>query len=61
MAKTSPPPTSTNGNQFFIVAGSEGESLPPDYALFGQVTAGQDVVNKINADGDSTDDGTPTR
>jgi cyclophilin family peptidyl-prolyl cis-trans isomerase len=54
MAKTSTAPNGTSSNQFFIVAGSEGESLPPDYALFGQVTAGQDVVNKINADGPPT-------
>jgi cyclophilin family peptidyl-prolyl cis-trans isomerase len=61
MAKTSAAPNGTSSNQFFIVAGSEGESLPPDYALFGQVTSGQDVVNKINADGDSSDDGTPPK
>ena len=61
MAKTSAAANGTSSNQFFIVAGSEGESLPPDYALFGQVTAGQDVVNKINADGDSSDDGTPPK
>jgi cyclophilin family peptidyl-prolyl cis-trans isomerase len=61
MAKTSAAANGTSSNQFFIVAGSEGESLPPDYALFGQVTSGQDVVNKINADGDSADDGTPPK
>ena len=59
MAKTSAAPNGTSSNQFFIVAGSEGESLPPDYALFGQVTAGQDVVDKINADGNANDNGTP--
>jgi len=59
MAKTISAPNGTSSNQFFIVAGNEGETLPPDYALFGQVTSGQDVVNKINADGDSSDNGTP--
>ncbi|MGO9029825.1 MAG: peptidylprolyl isomerase [Acidimicrobiales bacterium] len=59
MAKTSAAPNGTSSNQFFIVAGSEGETLPPDYALFGQVTSGQSVVQAINADGDSSDDGTP--
>jgi cyclophilin family peptidyl-prolyl cis-trans isomerase len=49
---------STNGSQFFIVAGPEGESLPPDYVLFGQVTKGMSVVEKINQDGSSS--GTPT-
>jgi cyclophilin family peptidyl-prolyl cis-trans isomerase len=48
----------TNGSQFFIVAGSEGESLQPNYSLFGTVTSGMDVVDKINAAGSSS--GTPT-
>ena len=61
MAKTSAAPNGTSSNQFFIVAGSEGESLPADYALFGQVTSGQDVVDRINADGDASDDGTPPK
>ena len=51
----------TNGSQFFIVAGPEGESLPPSYTLFGKVTAGEDVVAKINAGGAPASDsqGTP--
>ena len=61
MAKTSSAPNGTSSNQFFIVAGSEGESLPPDYALFGQVTSGQSVVDQINAEGDASDDGTPPK
>ncbi len=48
----------TNGSQFFIVAGVQGESLSPNYTLFGKVTAGMDVVSKINAAGASS--GTPT-
>jgi cyclophilin family peptidyl-prolyl cis-trans isomerase len=51
MAKTSAAPSGTTSNQFFIVAGTQGESLPPQYALFGQVTSGQDVVQKVNAAG----------
>jgi cyclophilin family peptidyl-prolyl cis-trans isomerase len=51
MAKTSAAPPGTTSNQFFIVAGAQGESLPPQYALFGQVTGGLDVVQKINANG----------
>jgi cyclophilin family peptidyl-prolyl cis-trans isomerase len=58
MAKTSAAPSGTSSNQFFIVAGKEGESLPPQYALFGQVISGQSVVQAINADGSSS--GTPT-
>ena len=57
MAKTGSAAAGTSSNQFFIVAGSQGESLPPDYALFGQVTSGQSVVEAINADGSSS--GTP--
>ena len=48
----------TNGSQFFIVAGPQGENLTPNYTLFGKVTSGMDVVNKINAAGSSS--GTPT-
>jgi cyclophilin family peptidyl-prolyl cis-trans isomerase len=43
----------TGGSQFFIVAGSEGESLPNTYSLFGHVTSGMSVVDKINAEGSS--------
>ncbi len=52
---------STNGSQFFIVAGAEGETLAPYYALFGQVTSGLNVVQQINAGGSasSSETGTP--
>jgi cyclophilin family peptidyl-prolyl cis-trans isomerase len=48
----------TNGSQFFIVAGTQGESLQPNYTLFGSVTSGMSVVAKINAAGASS--GTPS-
>jgi len=54
MAKTGQSPPGTTSNQFFIVAGPQGESLPPQYALFGQVTSGMNVVQAINADGSKT-------
>ncbi|MBM3665541.1 MAG: peptidylprolyl isomerase [Actinobacteria bacterium] len=38
----------TNGSQFFIVTGEQGAGLPPNYSLFGQVTKGQDVADKIS-------------
>ena len=41
----------TNGSQFFIITGSSGASLPPLYALFGQVVAGMDVVMAIEGVG----------
>lgn len=55
MANSGP---NTNGSQFFIVAGTQGETLAPSYTLFGKVTAGMDAVQKINAAGASS--GTPT-
>jgi cyclophilin family peptidyl-prolyl cis-trans isomerase len=63
MAKTGSAPNGTSSNQFFIVAGPNGESLPPDYALFGQVVSGESVVQAINADGNSNPsaNGTPPK
>jgi peptidyl-prolyl cis-trans isomerase B (cyclophilin B) len=46
MAKTGTEPAGTSGSQFFVVT-AEDAGLPPDYALLGKVTAGQDVVDKI--------------
>jgi cyclophilin family peptidyl-prolyl cis-trans isomerase len=37
----------TNGSQFFIVSGGSGGSLPPAYALFGQVVKGLDIVDAM--------------
>ena len=37
----------TGGSQFFIIYGPKGETLPPDYTIFGQVTKGLDVAKKI--------------
>lgn len=54
MANSGP---NTNGSQFFIIVGPQGKQLPPDYSLFGQVTSGMGVVNKIASDG--TPSGTP--
>jgi cyclophilin family peptidyl-prolyl cis-trans isomerase len=54
----------TNGSQFFIVTSDEGAKTlveavggTANYSLFGQVTAGMDVVKKIEADGAQS--GTP--
>ena len=46
MAKTGTEAAGTSGSQFFVVT-AEDAQLPPDYALLGKVTAGQDVVDKI--------------
>ena len=47
----------TNGSQFFIISGSDGVRLPPQYALFGAVVSGGEVVTAIDAIG--TRSGTP--
>ncbi|HWC11282.1 MAG TPA: peptidylprolyl isomerase [Acidimicrobiales bacterium] len=45
----------TNGSQFFIVSGDTGADLEPKYSLFGEVTAGLDVVEAIEALGNPDD------
>ncbi len=52
MANTGQP--HTGGSQWFIVAGSQGESLANSYSLFGHVTSGMSVVEKINAQGSAS-------
>jgi cyclophilin family peptidyl-prolyl cis-trans isomerase len=54
MANTGQP--NTGGSQWFIVAGAEGESLANSYSLFGHVTSGMSVVEKINAQGSASGD-----
>ena len=46
MAKTELEDPGTSGSQFFVVTGAHAQ-LPPDYALLGKVTKGQDVVDTI--------------
>jgi cyclophilin family peptidyl-prolyl cis-trans isomerase len=46
-AKTGSAPNGTFDSQFFIVTGPQGVALPPQYADFAHVTAGMDVVRKI--------------
>ncbi len=40
-----------SGDQFFIVAGPQGETLPNTYTLFGLVSSGENVVQTINQQG----------
>ena len=37
----------TNGSQFFLISGPSGASLPPQYALFGQIVKGLDVLEEM--------------
>jgi cyclophilin family peptidyl-prolyl cis-trans isomerase len=48
----------TNGSQFFIISGPDGAALPPQYALFGSVVSGGEVITAIDAVGSRS--GTPT-
>lgn len=57
MAKTEAEPRGAAGSQFFVVVSRE-VSLPPDYAVIGEVTSGFDVAARIGALGDAT--GVPT-
>jgi peptidyl-prolyl cis-trans isomerase B (cyclophilin B) len=60
MAKTQTDPAGTSGSQFFVVT-SDGVSLPPDYAVLGEVTDGMDTVEKIGKLGNPSDpSGAPT-
>ncbi len=55
MAKAGAEPPGASGSQFFVVT-AEDAQLPPDYALLGKVTAGQDVVDTIGvAETDGTE------
>ncbi len=59
MANTGSP--HTGGSQFFIVTGSQGETLPNTYSLFGQVVSGIKVVQTIQDEGNAnpSDNGVP--
>jgi peptidyl-prolyl cis-trans isomerase B (cyclophilin B) len=46
MAKGGNEPPGASGSQWFVVT-AEDAQLPPDYALLGKVTEGQDVVDRI--------------
>lgn len=55
MANSGP---NTNGSQFFVIQGPQGVALPAQYNLFGQVTRGENVVDKIaNAPAHAGSDG----
>ena len=60
MAKTAIEPPGRSGSQFFVVTAADA-GLPPEYALLGEVSSGEDVVDRIAKLGDpaSGDAGTP--
>jgi peptidyl-prolyl cis-trans isomerase B (cyclophilin B) len=54
MAKTGAEPPGTSGSQFFVVTGADA-ALPPEYAVVGKVNGGLDVVERIGALGDASE------
>lgn len=60
-AKAGTDPNGTFDSQFFIVTGTQGTQLPPQYARFGRVVSGMDVAQKIEALAPATGDGPPTQ
>jgi peptidyl-prolyl cis-trans isomerase B (cyclophilin B) len=60
MAKAAIEPAGRSGSQFFVVVAADA-GLPPQYAVLGHVSSGQDVVRRIASLGDpeSGDRGTP--
>ena len=59
MAKTAVEPPGRSGSQFFVVTAADA-GLPPDYALLGEVSSGEDVVDRIAELGDPAS-GEPAR
>lgn len=49
MAKAGADPPGSSGSDFFLVPGSEAESLPPDYAVLGKVVSGLEVLEEIQS------------
>src|SRR3954463_4165162 len=45
----------TNGSQFFLVY--KDTQLPPNYTIFGQITKGLDILEKVAAAGEDTGNG----
>ena len=60
-AKTGSEAAGTAGSQFFIVTGSNGSSLPADYAVIGTVASGQKVAKTIEKLAPSSGDGALTK
>ena len=59
MARTADPETG-NGGQFFIVYGDSELPDPDGYTVFGTVTAGLDIVDRVAAQGVASSSGSPT-
>ncbi|MEO6571606.1 MAG: peptidylprolyl isomerase [Ilumatobacteraceae bacterium] len=52
----------TNGSQFFIITGSDGAALPPNYSFFGQAKPGQEAtIAALDAAGSTVNNGVPPK
>jgi cyclophilin family peptidyl-prolyl cis-trans isomerase len=60
MAKTQIDDPGTSGSQFYVVIGPDAQ-LPPEYALLGKVTSGQNVVDQIGVQPTDQTNPDPTR
>jgi peptidyl-prolyl cis-trans isomerase B (cyclophilin B) len=61
-AKTGSDPSGAVGSQFFIVTGAKGPAgLTPDYAVFGHITTGLNIAQKIEGFAPSSGDGALTK
>jgi len=49
MAKSAGDTPGSSGSQFFVVTGEDARELEPEYALLGEITGGEPVVEKIGA------------
>jgi peptidyl-prolyl cis-trans isomerase B (cyclophilin B) len=60
MAKSAAEPPGRSGSQFYVVTGADA-GLPPDYALVGELSSGEDTVKRIEDLGPPGGDGPPSR
>jgi len=51
MAKTQTEAPGTSGSQFFVVTAQDAQ-LPPDYAVLGHITDGNDTISRVGRLGD---------
>lgn len=61
MAKTDIEKRGTSGSQFFVVLEDPRQPLPPDFAMFGKVRKGMDIVDRIGAVPADSESGMPSQ